>query len=175
MTRRLAVAMRTDERGIAAVEFALIAPVMVLMLLGAVTYYVGLRGDYRSKRATYTIADIISRQSSVNDAFLAIQKEVFAKVALAPSSAAIRVTSVSRPVKALVVDWSYVSGDFTPAKSTDLMEENLPNIPVAGSALIVDSGASYTPIFGMFGSSAVRRTNSVVVRPRLGVGVAKTK
>lgn len=53
-----------DRQGIGAIEFAIIAPVLLMLYIGALELTMGLSVAKRASRATGTIADIITQQSS---------------------------------------------------------------------------------------------------------------
>jgi len=57
-----------DKHGLAAVEFALIAPMMVLLLLGSVEIVNILQTNRRAENTTASIADVISRDTEVSNA-----------------------------------------------------------------------------------------------------------
>ncbi|MGI9392909.1 MAG: TadE/TadG family type IV pilus assembly protein [Parvibaculales bacterium] len=60
------------KKGIAAVEFALIAPILLVIFLGLVDIVQLLRMNYRLARVAETGADITSRCMSVNNSYMAM-------------------------------------------------------------------------------------------------------
>ncbi len=60
------------KKGIAAVEFALIAPILLVIFLGLVDIVQLLRMNYRLARVAETAADITSRCMSVNNSYMAM-------------------------------------------------------------------------------------------------------
>ena len=67
---RLSCALRRFARateGLAALEFALIAPMMVLLLFGAVELIDALEANQRTQNAASSMADVISRELQVSD------------------------------------------------------------------------------------------------------------
>ena len=54
-----------DRSGVAAVEFALIAPLLVLVLLGTVTLFDFYRESLALERATASMSDYMSRQTEL--------------------------------------------------------------------------------------------------------------
>jgi Flp pilus assembly protein TadG len=59
---RLIGRVRRDERGIAAVEFGFIAPVLILLLVGAVEVTRAVAIDRRVSVATNMVADLVARE-----------------------------------------------------------------------------------------------------------------
>jgi Flp pilus assembly protein TadG len=56
-----------DRKGLAAVEFALIAPMMVLLLLGSVEIVNILQTNRRAENTAASLADVVSRDTEVSD------------------------------------------------------------------------------------------------------------
>lgn len=57
-----------DRKGLAAVEFALILPMMVLLLLGSVEIVNILQSNRRAENTAASLADVISRDTEVSNA-----------------------------------------------------------------------------------------------------------
>lgn len=56
---------RRDERGVAAVEMALIAPILMVMLLGMSELALRMRAQYKAAQTATTVADMIARYQAV--------------------------------------------------------------------------------------------------------------
>ncbi|VAV89021.1 hypothetical protein MNBD_ALPHA06-1563 [hydrothermal vent metagenome] len=54
-----------DERGVSAIEFALIAPVMVFLLLGSIEVNLMLTADRKITRTTSAIADLVAQDDII--------------------------------------------------------------------------------------------------------------
>ena len=59
-----------DRKGVGAIEFAIIFPVLVMLYLGAFEITIGLSVSKRTTRAAGSIADIITQQQSVTKSSL---------------------------------------------------------------------------------------------------------
>lgn len=66
--RRLSRAFRKDERGIAAIEFAIIAPVMIGMYFGLAEIASAISVDRRISHGTNVAGDLATQQPEVRDA-----------------------------------------------------------------------------------------------------------
>src|SRR5690349_24337501 len=64
--RRIAGLVR-DQRGISAVEFAMILPLMLTLYLGAVELSQGVGADRKVTLTARTIADLVSQTASINN------------------------------------------------------------------------------------------------------------
>ena len=63
-------ALRRDRRGVGAVEFAIVAPLLIMTYLGAFELSVGFTVAGKTARAASAVADVVAQQSEVNKAFL---------------------------------------------------------------------------------------------------------
>lgn len=75
-------AFRRDDRGMAAVEFGFIAPVLLLMLLGAIEVTRAVTLDSKISVATHMVADLVAREQQLTaadvDAIYRVVDEVMA-------------------------------------------------------------------------------------------------
>ncbi|SOE17094.1 Flp pilus assembly protein TadG [Hoeflea halophila] len=62
--------LRGDRSGVGAVEFALIAPVLIILYMGSLEVSVAMSVNKKLARAASTIADLVTQDSSVDKAFL---------------------------------------------------------------------------------------------------------
>src|SRR6267142_4642969 len=62
------VSFARDRRGVSAVEFAMLLPLMVTLYLGVVEVSQGVATDRKVTLTTRTMADLASRVSSINNA-----------------------------------------------------------------------------------------------------------
>lgn len=109
MLRRL----RRDQRGMAAVEFALIAPVMILLYYGLAEMSLGMMAERRAAHAASIVGDLVAQSGTMNATQMA---DIFAVgdalVKPFPSTPLkTRVTSVTADASGVArVDWSQGHG-----------------------------------------------------------------
>lgn len=101
----------SDRKGVGAVEFALIFPVLMCLYFTAFELTIGFSMSKRTSRSASSIADIVSQQSSVTPTFLATMKDVVAAT-FAPYTA----NSLSLKITGVTLD---SSGNPTVAWSWD--------------------------------------------------------
>lgn len=66
-----ATALRRDSRGLAATEFAIIAPLMLVMLFGTIEVSSGVAVDRKVTLVARTLSDLTSQSKAVGDADMA--------------------------------------------------------------------------------------------------------
>ncbi len=99
-----------NERGVAAVEFALLAPVLLAILFGSVEVSQAVTIDRKVTQAASTIADLVAQSADMDCATLktavAVTREVFEPYDDEGTAAAIHVASVSLVGGTPKVEWS---------------------------------------------------------------------
>ena len=156
-TRSL-IALVRDKRGAAAVEFAVLAPLLTLMLLGTIELARGINIDRVFTQATDTTGDLVARQeymgtsSSDSQTNLAAMMQSIKQIMLPydSSSLSLGVMSVqASPTNAsdTRVVWSYsFNGYSVPAKcATYALPAGL--VAKGGSAIVVESNYIFKPLF----------------------------
>jgi Flp pilus assembly protein TadG len=106
-----------DKRGVGAVEFALIAPILLSLYITSFEITVGLSVSKRVTRSASTIADLLTRESSVSKATLATMTAVADSILFpfAPTTKVIKVTGVKLDATgAPKVEWSWSSAGGAP-------------------------------------------------------------
>ena len=174
--------LRRNERGVAAVEFALIVPIMFTLFVCTVETSQLLTVDRRVTLAASSTADLIARAPSTGltsadvDANLLIIQQLMVPYASAPLT--VKIVSVIAKTQngatTFVVDWSRDTSGGTPyAKGTTY--SNIPNgLLAAGESVIVsETTYNYVPlIFSYFiNQGGVTLTETFYMKPRNAVCV----
>ena len=98
-----------DRRGIAAVEFAICAPVMILLYYGVAELTLGMMAERRASHAASVVADLVAQTSSTSSAEVTDMFNVGAAI-LAPFPSAplkLRVSAVTADANGVAqVVWS---------------------------------------------------------------------
>lgn len=102
-----------DHEGVAAVEFALIAPLLIVLYLGLVEICSGYMAQKRMSHATALIADLVSQEEVVNTTNL-VDIAAIGGLIMKPFSAdpmGVRVSSITQTSAGLAqVNWSWGHG-----------------------------------------------------------------
>ncbi|MFD3266372.1 TadE/TadG family type IV pilus assembly protein [Phenylobacterium ferrooxidans] len=104
-----------DRRGAAAVEFAFVAPVMILMYYGLAELTQGMMADRRASHVASAIGDLVAQDTMINTSEM---NDIFnvGKAIIAPfptNGLSMRVTSIRKDSSgAIQVMWSKSSGSM---------------------------------------------------------------
>ncbi|MET0257310.1 MAG: TadE/TadG family type IV pilus assembly protein [Methylobacterium sp.] len=179
MRARLAASWRRwldDRRGVAAIEFALIGPVLIILLLGCVTLFLAYRDSQDAEKATFTIADLLSRRTDpVDNAFLDTTQQLFLKmVSRSTERTKYRISSLTRVGGKFSVDWSYAVAPRTALRTADIPAASLPLVADGDSLILVETAVSYDPLFEGLGMTSGEHVNLAANRPRFIAAIAKS-
>jgi Flp pilus assembly protein TadG len=178
MISRLATIYRrfiASARGIAAIEFAMIMPVLTVIFLGSYDGGRAIAVYMKVRSATYTLDAITNQyttiQSSDMQAIVGATSVVLAPYSSTPVVVVISQIEINTGGKA-TVSWSYA------LNGTPLAQGSTVTIPAG----LVASGNTcgtypcylifgqvsytYTPLFGFFGSGGITLADSLYVTPR---------
>lgn len=176
--RRFAI----DGRGVAAVEFAYIAPLLILALFGTIEVSRAVMMHKRFQRVSAMIGDLISREDKIGSAageaapILNGMMLSASQVMFPFSSASLKIEVNS--VRAKIDDASqtrsvwYYKSDTKAASSTCATKTMPAGLLSAGnSAIVVDASYTYTPMISRLipgFKSAVTWTDTITHSPRKG-------
>lgn len=168
--------LRGDRRGVAAVEFALVAPLLMMVFTGGLTLFQMFQFSERLEASTATAADIVSRTQNVIDVNRLDEIHSLFQELTGSDEVRLRVVSVrhvwtnqARRESDMKVDWVYDSDNpAATAVPTDLPTNRYPIVTVNDSILIVESWGENTTIFNYFDKVGGVQSyyGSAIVRPR---------
>lgn len=173
----LARRLRHDQRGIAAVEFAMIAPIMFFLFVGTIEMSQAITVDRRVTQIASSTADLVAREKQITDAqLLSIAK--IADVLIRPYDASkLKLTLVSVGAKATVtpvtttkVCWSYNyrGGVHTYAAQQAYALPSNAIIDPGSSVVVAEVTYDYTPlIFHYFIKSTTKLSDKFYLKPRV--------
>lgn len=152
------------ETGVAAVEFALILPVMITMYLGMTELTVGINTDRKLTLLSRTLADLTSRVSKIdtagignvfNAASAVMQPYSASKVAMTVTSVLVAPGPSGKPVG--TVDWSCTRGPSPVARAKGSTYPVPQGFETSQSFILVETSLNYAPMFGgrFIGSSGI--------------------
>jgi hypothetical protein len=174
--RSLLRRLHRDERGTVAVETVLIAPLLILGLFLSYEAYGLLRQQSLREKATYTVADILSRETAVvTDTYIDNVKRVFDMMS-GNSNAQLRISvvryrrSVSQGIDEFDLRWSEVRGAGTmqPLRDADVRKADatFPRMTDGEEIIFVESRGPYvSPVStGHFDATTLRTQMFVIPR-----------
>jgi len=168
----------SNRRGAAAVEFALIAPILIAIMAGLVTITEGVMVQQRVSHINYAVGDLVTQQSTLSPGYVT---NVFAigSIIMAPMQASYvqRVTSVVVQSNGqATVSWSCGSNGFPgyPPGWVFSAPSGVLNTTVPGDSAIYSETIAYfnAPIVTSFLPAGFPFVDATWFKPRSGAAIA---
>jgi len=159
-----------DHRGVAASEFAMIVPLLILLLFGIAEVGNALLLDRKVTSAAQTAADLVAQQKTVSDVDIA---NIFTAIdsIISPYSAANAAYNLSSVVAdedgAVSIDWQERRGGL------DIEEFDIPVglLSENDSVIVATITYVYTPLFGDLIIGGFMISDTAYLRPRTTTNV----
>jgi Flp pilus assembly protein TadG len=172
---QLLAPLRRDRRGVAALEFGLIVPAMLVLMFGCFELSYFLQANAKLVLATQELADLVASEDTVTSSSIA-DFCIGAQAAMAPLSAtALSATIVSVteiPGNPPTVDWqdnSCGGGTGSIANPTAAAQAIISNAAVpqneVQSAIMVQVNYAYSAPFSFILPATIALTNQAFARP----------
>ncbi len=171
-----AARLKRDDRGVAAVEFAMIVPVMFFLFVGSIEFSQALTVDRRVTQSASSSADLIARAPAEGlteaevDGHLRIVEQLMEPYSLSPLT--VKIISVKAKMEnntlKYVVDWSRDNHGATPfAHNADYTAIPQGLLAAGESVIIAETKYNYSPlIFKYFITSAFDLEEKFYLKPR---------
>lgn len=159
-----------NERGASIVEFALLVPVLLVLLLGTVTLFDLFRTLQSVEKATFTVGDMMSRELAMNQGKLDVMLSLTQHMVPAASDGGLRVSSIAKEGGVLVVKWTRQAGSNIP--NTPLPASIIPDVAEGDSVLLTESFVPHRAFVGLFGIDTIQFGAQAAHRPRMVAKIA---
>ncbi len=173
-----------EEEGLAAVEFAFAAPVMLLLMLAMVDLGNGITASRNVTAASQIAADLVAQERQLSDAEVSNVFDMVDMILNAPdptaASATIYSVSMDLATNAVAVDWVETSGTGAGSASTSLP----PGLLEPGRSVIVAKityshettfGGVVLPFVGDIVGDSFEISQDAYLRPRRVTVIARTQ
>jgi Flp pilus assembly protein TadG len=174
--RGSAISLPRDERGVVSIEFAMIAPLMLVMFFGTVEFSSAVAVDRKVSMVTQQLADLASRYTTVSDTdmtnFGKIAEAMLTPYPSAPLKTTITEIYIDPATGVARSQWSkgYAArADGTPVPvPVDLIVKDAQDKIVPNQYLIfTEISYLYTPAVGyVMGVAGVNLSDKTYMRPR---------
>jgi Flp pilus assembly protein TadG len=166
-----------STRGIAAVEFAMVLPVLTLLFLASFDGGRAISVYMKVRTASFTLAEITNQYPTISDAAMSeiftATSDVLAPYSTVPLALTVSQIAIDAQGKA-TVNWSSTQGGTARAVGSSVTVPT--NIATPSSYLVLSEVKySYAPLFGYFNNGlAIGLSDSLFVTPRSTVSIART-
>jgi Flp pilus assembly protein TadG len=180
--RRSAVDMLDDRSGIAATEFAVIVPIMLVMFFGMVEFSSGVAVDRKVTIMARTMSDLVSQSKTVDDPtisnFFLATNSIMAPYPATPAKTTITEIYIDPATGGARAQWSKGDAPRAPGSPVTVPANLIVKDPVTHAVLpnqyLIFSEVSYryTPTIGyVMGKAGVNLSDVAYTRPRVSTCV----
>jgi Flp pilus assembly protein TadG len=163
-----------DQRGVSAVEFAILLPLMLTLYLGAVEISQAVAVDRKVTLTSHTLADLAAQVSTISSSDMSNILNASTSVITPYDASRLKVTVSQVSIDAnnnAKVTWSCTLGGTARAIGSTV---TLPTaLNVANTSLIWGEAAySYKPAIGYVVTGTLNLSDQIYMRPRLTTSVS---
>ncbi len=175
LSRRVST-LRRDQKGVSAVEFAMVLPLMVTLYIGVVEISHGVAIQRKVTLAARTVADLASQVTSVNNTEIAnlgkAAEAILAPYKSGPLKGTVSAVNIDANGIAKIAWSDPINGGPTKAPNSTVTLPPALNVP--NSQLIwSEISYEYTPDFGGSMVGEINLFDQIYMRPRLSETVAR--
>ena len=170
--RALAARFARDGSGLAAIEFAMMLPLMVTLYFGVVEISQAVSIDRKMALTARTVGDLVAQCDNITPTdmtnILQASSTVAAPFPLGPLKVKVAGVTIDGSKKATVT-WSDASGTTGRATGTTLTTAELPTgLRIANTMIIfTETSYDYKPAIGYIITGTLKLTDQSFMRPRL--------
>ncbi len=173
-----------ETRGAAAVEFALVTPLMISMYFGMVELSTGVAIDRKVTMVSHTLSDLIAQATAVNDTDISnvfnASSSIMTPYLAAPLTAKITAVSIDNTGKATVVcsrSWTSGGGVISGRAINTVVTSSIPAGLIVNNTELIWAEVSYlyTPTIGYVVKTTVTLSDQFFARPRQSTTVDFSK
>ncbi|MGR3513630.1 MAG: TadE/TadG family type IV pilus assembly protein [Paracoccaceae bacterium] len=160
-----------NERGSLSIEALIAIPILFMGFAMTMVFWDAFKTITVSQKATYTVADILSREAEVDDDFLTTVYEVYDFLSHSKEPTALRITVISQAFDAdtnssdIDIEWSEGRGGLSGLTNLSSLEDRIPPMHDGEWLIIVESEQEWVPFFQV-GLSDYRFFDVSITRPR---------
>lgn len=139
-----------DERGAILMETVIMLPILIWALMAMAAYWDIYRTINRQQKAAYAVSDVIARQRTVTETYVAAMDDVVNYMLDDGQTAKVRITSVgwSRTNGRFEVRWSRSPDNKLPQLTTSTLQALAPRIPAMtefSTIILLETQLDYKP------------------------------
>lgn len=173
-----------EERGGVSVETVIIFPILLWAYAAMFIYWDAFKAQNINLKATYTIADMISREDALFDPdYIDGANDLYTYLVRRTDGNDVRVSVVAFDTDTfdptadptMRLRWSHATGDYEGHVNMEPLEDNLPLMPGGSELIVVETRVTWSPPFNFtlqpIGLETRDMVNLVFTSPRFGGSV----
>lgn len=156
-----------DKRGVSAVEFALIAPLLVSLYLGCVEISDGVSADRKVTLVASTVANLVAQSTTISSSDMSNILDASSAIVAPYSSSNLKITVSCISIdanKAATVKWSATRNGTALSGTVSIPTD----LQVANTQLVyAQASYAYTPVIGYTITGTLNMSEKMYMMPRI--------
>jgi hypothetical protein len=159
-------------------EFMILLPVLLMWFAGMFVFFDAFHKWMKSLKASYTVADLLTRQTSIDDAYIFALDGIFDSISQAKDGDEtwLRVSQVKMNGDALELLWTTPTYKDETEEillfSIEDIRNDIPTMVDNEYVIVVQSYRPFNPVFDWVGISATTFSNTIVAPLRFSSSLA---
>ncbi len=167
---------RRDSRGVSAVEFAMLAPLMITLYLGCTEISDGVGATRKVSLTAATVANLTAQESALTNAQMTTILNASAAIVSPYNASKLKIVVSALRIDAngtATVDWSDTKNGVARARNSTV---TIPAALAIPNSYIVLSEVSfaYTPVVGHTITGTINLSDKMFMAPRQSLTIART-
>jgi Flp pilus assembly protein TadG len=165
-----------DKRGVSAVEFAMLLPLMVTLYLGGVEVSQAIAIDRKTTLLARSLGDLVAQATTVSNADMTNILNATAAIIVPYDDTKLKITVSSVTIDAngaAKIAWSDTKNGTVRTVGSPVTLPTALNTP-SSSLIWAESEYAYTPTIGYVITGTMNLKDQIYMRPRLSDTVART-
>lgn len=159
-----------EEEGLIMTEFLIVLPLLIWMFIAMVVFWDTYRTINEAQKASYAVADAISRETELSRSYLAGMESVMELLMGRPNVVSMRITSVQwiEQTGRYKVIFSESPGNRRPpltAAQVLALRDRIPTLDDGDTTVILETWTRHIPAFNI-GLNGMDFENFITTRPR---------
>jgi hypothetical protein len=171
---KLARGFRRGDRGAVAVEFAIVAPVLIMIFVGMVEFTEAFTINRKLAQSAGAVSDLVAQEVAVTSAQLTTIRDIAAEIMkpYQPPTSLVILSVIEGSDQIVRIAWSDPATAYAAGSVYDLPEAGLtePNT----SLIIAEATYTFTPTISRFLVGTYTLRERAYFRPRTGGSIPKT-
>jgi Flp pilus assembly protein TadG len=155
--KRIFTKYRSDNTGVMTMEFMVMLPILLMWFAGLFVFFDAFQSWMKTLKASYTVSDILTRQTVVDDAYIDTLDGVFDSISQSRDGAEtfMRVSQVKNSDGTLEMMWTHatVEGQILVDATIDDVSPHVPTLMNNEYVIVFQTYRPFNPLFDWVGLS----------------------
>lgn len=161
-----------STRGVAAIEFAMIAPILAVMFLASLDGGRAIATYMKTRAVTFAVAAITNQYSTIQasdmTSIVGAASKIMAPYTTTTTNPVITISQITINSKGkATISWSYSQGGTARAQGSSITLPATALVVNSSYLILAEVSYTFTPVFGLFTPGTLTFSDNLYVTPRI--------